>query len=201
MAKNKRPPRKPQSPKPQSFADLQRQIREEGRRHERLRWPLSPEDVERLKGPELPPHIVAEQELRSAEQRWREWQEQAQKARGAGWREDPDLALSARHWREHLGQLRGMLDYYLREHAAQKALVAPQSRTPKERHGGGNRRILTNDEIVRLRAAYPAAQAAAQAKGRTKQDDIFDELRKVLPKEKRSKSYISNRSLRRYLSS
>src|SRR5262249_59605722 len=109
MAKNKRAARRPQSPKPRSpkprsFADLQRQIREEGRQHERLRRPLSPKTVARLKGPELPPHVVAERKLRRAERQWREWQEQAQEACGREWRKDPDLALSAQRWPEDLRQ-------------------------------------------------------------------------------------------------
>jgi len=113
MAENRRAP-----PKPQSLAKLSQQLKEEGRRYERFRGPFSPEDVARPRALKPPPHVVAERELRSAEQQWREWQEQAEEARGPRWREDPDLALSAQHWLEHLGQLRGTLDYYLREHAA-----------------------------------------------------------------------------------
>src|SRR5262249_60280433 len=90
MAKNKRAARRPQSPKPRSpkprsFADLQRQIREEGRQHERLRRPLSPKTVARLKGPELPPHVVAERKLGRAERHWREGQGEGEETWGGGW--------------------------------------------------------------------------------------------------------------------
>jgi hypothetical protein len=181
---------KPQSPKPQSFADLQRQISEEGRRYERLRQPLPPEAVARLKAPERAQHIVAARNLRRAERQWHEWQEHAREARGPGWRKDPDLALSAQHWREHLAQLCGTLDYYLRARAAQQAPTKP--RLPEHKHAGGNPQILTDEEIVRLRDAYDEARA----KGKRKQADVFKDLRLLLPKRKRS---ISDRQLRHHI--
>jgi hypothetical protein len=176
MSKSSDAPRKPQS-----LADLQRQIREEGRRYERLRRPLSPEAVARLRGPELPQHVVAARDLRRAERQWREWQEQAKEARGPHWREDPDLALSAQHRLEHLAQLRGTLDYYLRERAAQQAVVGPQ-RKSKRGHPGA----FTDAEIVHLQAY--CRERCQRLKGKARLNKLhaeLAELRKHLPKSER----------------
>src|SRR5262249_49733050 len=143
MGKSNRP-----SGLPQTLRDLQHQIREEGRQYEQLRRPLTPDVVARLKNPESPLHVVAERDLRQAEWQWREWQEQAEEARGPHWRASPDLALSVQHWLEHLAQLRGTLDYYLRERAAQQMPAEPRPRESKSGHPGA----LTEAEIAHLRA-------------------------------------------------
>ena len=89
------------------------------------------------------------------------------------------------HWSNHLAQLRAALAY-LRE-----ALKKSQAPKPKK-HAGGQSPKLTTEEIAHLRAAYDAAQANEKRK----QSVVFEELRKLLPKHKRT---ISDRTLRRYI--
>ena len=119
---------------------------------------------------------------------WRHWQKQVEKAVGPGWRKDPQWAGADQQWREHLDQLRPTED--LCERAAKKM---PSSLIPRRKRAGGRGPILTEQEIDLLRTAYDAAQA----KEKRKQEVVFKELRRLLPKRKQS---ISDRTLRFYVS-
>ena len=138
-----------------------------------------------LRGPQLPPHVAAEWKLRGAEQEQCRWQEQVEEALGPSWRDDPDMAQADQHWAEHLAQLRATLTYL------RGVLKKPQASKPKK-HAGGQSPKLTNEEILRLRAAYDTAQA----KEKRKQSIVFKEIKKLLPKHKQT---IKDRTLRHYL--
>jgi hypothetical protein len=145
----------------------------------------------RLRGPQLPSHVAAEWKLRAVEQEWRCWREQVEEARGPSWRDDPDMAQADQHWAEFFAQLRATLAH-LRLQAASKKPAQSQSQ-PKPKHAGGQPSILTPDEIVLLQTEYQAI--IAQPKNQ-KQPEIFEALRKLLPKHKR---HISPSTLRRLI--
>jgi hypothetical protein len=161
------------------------------RLRELLQGPRSTEEADalnrQLRCLQPSPYVAAELALRRAEQEWRRWRAQIEQALGPRWRDDPEWAREDRHWSEHCALLRAEIAH-LRQQVSSKK---PQAPKPKKRTGGRSP-MLTAEEISRLQAAYDAAQA----KENRKQSVVFQELRKLLPKHKRT---IKDRTLRRYI--
>jgi hypothetical protein len=163
------------------------------RLRELLQGPRSTEEADalnrQLRCLQPSPYVAAELALRHAEQEWRRWRAQIEQALGPRSRDNPERAREDQHWSEHCDLLRAEIAH-LRQQASRKPVQS--SSQPKPKHAGGQSPKLTTEEISRLQATYDVAQA----KERRKQSVVFEELRKLLPKHKRT---ISDRSLRRHI--
>jgi hypothetical protein len=122
----------------------------------------------------------------------------------------PQLALPAnlRAWlnspgeqalRERMRRLRDLpQERALREQLRQlrDLLETPPRKKDKRTYAGGRPPILTDDEIDRLQAVYRMAEPAIRRRERKQSDDVFEELRRLLPKNKHG---ISDPTLRRLI--